>query len=173
MLLLWFILIIWAVISSVHHIFSKTTQSDDFFNGILFSLGAAISLIAFSFIVLKKERFYTHMIVNEEGLIYFDKYRFRQSKIIRWQQIVSSPIKNNKNERDIYLRHIFSGSKQIIFWYTQNSKLFLLKENFGGYGPFPFLYANKNTLRNAFIKGVLTYRKDLRIDPKLLRFVVA
>lgn len=65
------------------------------------------------------------------------------------------------------------GGKQVTFWYRQNTKILFEKECFGGFGPLPFLYANKNALRNAFVKGVFTYRKDLRIDPKLLRFVMA
>lgn len=163
----WIAEITFHFIQLVMHVVYQTDTAH--WRNTLFVIGSIATLALLLIILIRKDNFYTNMIVSEEGLIYFDNYRFRPSKIIRWAQICASPQKQNKNDRDISLHYFFTGTSEIRFWYNENHKLRSCKEDFGGYSILPSIYKNKKDLRNAFIIGILTFRKDLRIDPKLLR----
>lgn len=165
--------IIYVLAIFISYLFADAYRLNEIVNGSLFFIGAIIIFVAFLLMIIRKEAFYTHIIINEDGIIYFDKYRLRQCKVIEWSQIVDSPVKNSKNDKDVYLGHYLIGKESVMFWYKNRSKLVFAKERFGGFGPFPFLYANQRELLRAFVLGVSTYRKDLRIDPKLIRYVIA
>lgn len=167
----WVIYILYIIIVLVIHLVKQTPLEGRFSETILFLVGSFLMLFALIRISLKKERFYTHLIINEEGLIYFDRYSFRTTKIIPWGQISESPIKRSKNTRDVTLEHLFTGSTRILFWYNRNTHLKPVKEDFGGFGPIPFVFSNQKELVNAFVTGLLHFRKDLCIDPKLIRKV--
>ncbi|WP_447640206.1 MULTISPECIES: hypothetical protein [Chitinophagaceae] len=175
-----FVALVWIVLILKNIIHFASSQDKNTFlieNGtgaLLFIIFSIVAITIFGILIVKHEPFYTHLIVNEEGLTYFNKYQFRPSKVIPWKAIQFSPAKYNKNSRDIYMRHQLIGIPEVVFWYENNGKVRILKENFGGYRWLPFLYKNPKTLRNTFVKGILIFRKDLRIDPKLVRdiFVV-
>ncbi len=169
---LWLIEIFYQLFLIISQLVHQSETTDPFGNGVLFVIGSLLVLGSLILVTKKKEPFYTHLIINEEGITYFDNYHFRPRKIIHWTQLVSSPLKSNNNQRDILYHPFFVGTSEIMFWYEDHEKLLLHKENFGGYGWIPLVYNNKKCLKCAFITGILTYRKDLRVDPKLMRYKV-
>lgn len=66
----WLSVIVYALVAAVNHLIAKTYQTNAFTHTILFLIGSIITITAFVVIVVKKETFYTHLIISEEGLVF-------------------------------------------------------------------------------------------------------
>ncbi|UWY27272.1 hypothetical protein N4T20_16240 [Flavobacterium sp. TR2] len=146
------------------------------------NIEAALSVSVFAFIIIvlfvvyiigKRKKAYTTILINHNGIQYFNKFNGKLMKEIAWDNFVKG--KENFNEAVGIKYDITTVLPRKAFYSYFNFEVLvgkeaiIQKEFFHGSHIFYLLYANRLKLIRAFLLGIKHFRPDLRVDPKAFR----
>lgn len=146
------------------------------------NIEAALSVFVFAFIIIvlfvvyiigKRKKAYTTILINHKGIQYLNKFNGKLIKEIAWDNFVKG--KENFNETAEIKYDITTVLPRKAFYSYFNFEVLvgkeaiIQKEFFHGSHIFYLLYANRLKLIRAFLLGIKHFRPDLRVDPKVFR----
>lgn len=135
---------------------------------------AAVIFVCFYLLFLKGAR-YTDLIIDAQGLHYYNRFSKKIIKELPWKQFAANPVAGASRYELVYdigkrtTSGIVNGARisaDLVVWWEKGVKK-AHTSNFRGTHVAAIFYANRGELIAAFLQGIRSYRPDLRIDPQL------